>query len=129
MIVEEHEGASDAVLDRPQARGPLLHLRGPVDLEAAEIAQGSVADEPEVNEIRGDLRQGVQVLHFVPNERDLPASQGIEDLRPHPRAVTEFHGVPVVPRCAVEEGENPLHSVVLMEERRQLHQERRDLRA
>src|SRR5438105_8438977 len=91
VIVEEDKGACDAVLDRLQARSPLLHLRGPVDLDAAKIAQGSVADEPEVDEIRGDLRQGAQVLHLVPDEGDLPASKRLKDLRPHPRTVAEFH--------------------------------------
>src|SRR5437660_604709 len=129
VIVEEGKGACDAVLDRLQARSPLLQLRGPVDLDAAKIAQGAVADEPEVDEIRGDLRQSVQVLHLVPDESDLPASKRLEDLRPHPRTVAEFHGVPVVPRRVVEERQDAIHPVVLVKERRQLHQEGRDLRA
>src|SRR5207237_285646 len=85
VIVEEDKGARDAVLDRLQARSPLLHLRGPVDLDAAKIAQGAVADEPEVDEIRGDLRQSVQVLDLVPDESGLPASKRLDGRPPHPR--------------------------------------------
>src|SRR5207302_2235253 len=68
VIVEEDKGACDAVLDRLQARSPPLHLRGPVDLDAAKIAQGSVADEPEVDAIRGDVRPGAQVLDLAAGE-------------------------------------------------------------
>src|SRR5207244_3121808 len=112
-----------------ESASPFLHLRGAVNLDAAQVAQGTIADEPEVDEIRGDFRGRVQVLHFVPDERHLPPSQGLEDVRSHPGAVTEFDRVPVVPGRAIEEREQAVPAVVVVQERRELDYEGRDLRS
>src|SRR5207247_1435337 len=98
-------------------------------LDVAQVAQGTIADEPEVDEIRGDFRSRVQVLHFVPDERHFPPSQGLEDVRSHPGAVTEFDRVPIVPGSAIEEREQAVPAVVVVQERRELDHEGRDLRS
>src|SRR5439155_15062852 len=94
-----------------------------------QIAQGTIADEPEVDEIRGDFRSRVQVLHFVPDEGHFPPSQGLEDVWSHPGPVTEFDRVPVVPGSAIEEREQAVPAIVVVQKRRELDHEGRDLRS
>src|SRR5205807_10559883 len=129
VVVEQDVRAGDPVLHRSESAGPFLHLRSAVNLDATQIAQGTIADEPEIDEIRGDFRSRVQVLHFVPDERHLPPSEGLEDVRSHPGAVTEFDRVPVVPGSAIEEREQAVPAVVVVQKRRELDHEGRDLRS
>src|SRR3989440_567300 len=129
VVVEQDIRAGDPVLHRSESAGPFLHLRGAVNLDPAQVAQGTIADEPEVDEIRGDFRGRVQVLHFVPDERHLPPSQGLEDVRSHPGAVTEFDRVSVVPGRAIEERKQAVPAVFVVQERRGVGHQGADLPA